>query len=232
MFSRYSLERRALVAAKTEDVRLRLERLFWKHGLPRFTLNDNCPPLGSMGLGRLSRLGVWLPRLGVQPIFIEPDHFEQNGRHERFHETLTAEAASPPRVSIRAQQAAFDRIRAEQDDERPHEALGMRTPSQIYAHSLREMPISSREHEFAEGVEARRVRRDGMTKWEGGYVFIDEAMAHELMRAGASRRRTLVRATGIDEDRRASRAIGNRGRARRIRRSIQCHPCARTAFNR
>jgi len=172
VFSRYSFECRALVAPKLEDVRLRLERLFWKHGLPRFMLSDNGPPFGSKGLGRLSRLGVWLLRLGVQPIFIEPGHPEQNGRHERFHETLKAETASPPRASIRAQQAAFDRFRPQYNDERPHEALAMRTPSQLYTPSPREMPIALREHEYAEGVEARRVRRDGTIKWAGGYVFI------------------------------------------------------------
>lgn len=171
VFSRYSLECRALVAPKLEDVRLRLERLFWKHGLPRYELNDNGPPFGSNGLGRLSRLGV-------QPIFIEPGHPEQNGRHERFHETLEAETATPPRASIRAQQAAVDRFRAECNDERPHEALGMRTPSQRYASSRRQMPIPLGEHEYPETVE---VRRDGTIKWDGGYVFIGEAMVHELI---------------------------------------------------
>jgi transposase InsO family protein len=86
--SRFSLECRALVAPKLEDVRYRLEATFREFGLPSFMLSDNGPPFGSRGLGGLSRLGVWLLRLGVQPIFIEPGRPDQNGRHERFHETL------------------------------------------------------------------------------------------------------------------------------------------------
>ncbi|MEQ1735636.1 MAG: integrase core domain-containing protein [Rhodoglobus sp.] len=66
--------------------------------------------MGSNGVGRLPRLGVWLVRAGVIPVLIEPDRPPQNGRHERFHETLKAETASPPSVSIRAQQASFDRF--------------------------------------------------------------------------------------------------------------------------
>lgn len=181
VYSRASLECRALVSPKLEDVRCWLEAAFWKYGLPKLVLSDNGAPFGSNGLGRLSRLGVWLLRLGVQPVFIEPGRPDQNGRHERFHETLKAETATPPRASIRAQQAAFDKFRAEYNDVRPHEALGMCTPSKLYRPSPRQMPISLQEHEYPSSMEARRVRRDGTIKWAGGYVFIGEAMAHEIV---------------------------------------------------
>jgi transposase InsO family protein len=59
----------------------------------------------------LSRLSVWLLRLGVQPLLIEPGKPEQHGKHERFHETLMAETATPPRGSISAQRAAFNPFR-------------------------------------------------------------------------------------------------------------------------
>jgi transposase InsO family protein len=113
-------------------VRYRLEAVFWRHGLPSFMLSDTGPPFGSSGLGRLSRLGVWLLRLGVQPIFIEPGRPDQNGRHERFHETLKAETATPPRASIREQQVAFQRFQQHYNEERPHEALSMRVPADLY----------------------------------------------------------------------------------------------------
>ena len=180
-FSRMSLECRALVAPKLEDVRQRLEALFWKQGLPKFMLSDNGPPFASQDLGKLSRLGVSLVRLGVQPIFIEPGRPDQNGRHERFHETLKAETAMPPRASVRAQQDAFDSFRSQYNTERPHEALDMRTPAQPYAPSPRKMPMSLPDHEYASGLEARRVRRDGSIKWAGGFLFIGEAMAHEIV---------------------------------------------------
>lgn len=180
-FSRMSLECRALVAPKLEDVRQRLEALFWKQGLPKFMLSDNGPPFASQDLGKLSRLGVSLVRLGVQPVFIEPGRPDQNGRHERFHETLKAETAMPPRASVRAQQDAFDSFRSQYNTERPHEALDMRTPAQPYAPSPRKMPMSLPDHEYASGLEARRVRRDGSIKWAGGFLFIGEAMAHEIV---------------------------------------------------
>jgi len=181
VFSRVSLECRAMVSPKLEDVKLRLEGLFEEQGLPAAMLSDTGPPFASQGLGRLSRLGVWLVRLGVRPIFIEPGHPEQNGRHERFHETLKTETATPPRVSVRAQQAAFDRFRVHYNEERPHEALGMLVPSDLYKPSKRSMPSFLAEHEYPDHYEVRRVRKDGAMKWGGGFIFVGEAMAGELV---------------------------------------------------
>jgi len=177
--TRASLELRAMVAPKLEDVQYRLELLFWELGLPWAILSDNGPPFASRGIGGLSRLSVWLLRLGVLPIYIQPGHPEQNGRHERFHETVKAETATPPRASIRAQQSAFSGWRVEYNDERPHEALGMRMPGELYVPSERQMPLVLPEHEYDDAFEIRRVRRDGSMKWGGGFVFVGEALAGE-----------------------------------------------------
>lgn len=181
VFSRASLLCRAMVGPKLVDVQMQLEALFRRYGLPRYMLSDNGPPFGANGLGGLSRLSVWLLRLGVIPVFIEPGRPDQNGRHERFHETLLAEAVDPPRASVRAQQAAFDAFQYGYNCERPHEALGMRRPWDLYRPSTREMPRELPDHEYSDGFEARCVRRDGTIKWNGGYVFVGEAMAHEVV---------------------------------------------------
>lgn len=181
VYSRASLECRALVAPKLEDVQYRLEVVFCELGLPRFMLSDNGPPFGSRGLGGLTRLSVWLLRLGVEPVFIQPGHPEQNGRHERFHQTLKAETANPPRASIRAQQAAFDRFTREYNEERPHESLGLRPPAELYTRSERDMPYHVPEHEYGDEFEVRRVRRDGSLKWKASNIFLGEAFAGELV---------------------------------------------------
>ena len=181
VFSRASLECRAMVSPKLDDVRWRLESLFWSHGLPKFMLSDNGPPFGSVGLGGLSRLGVWLLRHGVRPLFIEPGHPEQNGRHERFHETLKAETAMPPRATIRAQQSAFTWWQRHYNEERPHEAIDMRVPAALYRPSTRSMTMGTPEHEYPTRYEQRRVRRDGSMKWAGGYLFVGEAFVDETV---------------------------------------------------
>lgn len=179
--SRAALECRAMVSPKLEDVRYRLEKTFDRYGLPKFFLSDNGAPFASRGLGGLSRLGVWALRLGVRMIFIEPGRPDQNGRHERYHETLKAETATPPRSSIRAQQAAFDLFRRRYNEERPHEALGMRVPADVYVNSPRHLPLDVPEFTYPENFELRAVRSDGTIKWAGRFVFVGEAMAHETL---------------------------------------------------
>lgn len=179
--SRASIVCQAMVSPKSADVRQRLERAFRAYGMPRFMLSDGGPPFGSTGLGRLSRLGVWLVRVGVVPLLIEPGRPDQNGRHERFHETLKAETASPPSSSIRAQQASFDRFQQVYNDERPHEALGMKTPAEVYELSPRQLPEKPAEHSYAAGLDPRRVRPDGSIKWAGALVFVGEAFGGEVV---------------------------------------------------
>jgi putative transposase len=180
-FSRASLVCHAMVAPKLGDVQRRLAATFAAFGLPRFMLSDSGPPFGSNGLGRLSRLGVWLMRIGVVPVLIEPGRPDQNGRHERFHETLKAETASPPRGSIRSQQAAFDQFQRTYNEERPHEALGMKTPAEVHELSPRQLPTDPPPHNYGDGLEQRSVRPDGAIKWAGGQVFVGEAFAGEVV---------------------------------------------------
>ena len=140
------------MAPQLGDVPRRLELAFQEFGLPRFLLSDSGPPFGSTGLARLSRLGVWLLRLGIQPVFIEPGRPDQNGRHEQFHETLKAETANPPKATVPAQQAAFTTFQRIYNQERPHEALAMRTPSELYAASSRAIPAALPEQEYPAGA--------------------------------------------------------------------------------
>lgn len=93
--SRYLVEVR--IAPPTHDgVKTILTRVFNEIGLPDAIRSDNGSPFGSTGAGGLSRLSVWLLRLGVEPRFIPPSSPQDNGRHERMHRTLKAETAKPP----------------------------------------------------------------------------------------------------------------------------------------
>lgn len=179
--SRASLVCQAMVSPKLDDVKLRLEDAFWQFGRPRYLLSDNGPPFASSGLARLSRLGVWLLRLDIQPVFIDPGRPDQNGRHERFHETLKAETASPPKATMAAQQRSFGSFQVIYNESRPHEALDMRVPAEVYEFSDRAMLRALPEHEYPEGFEARRVRPDGSIKWGGKSAFVGQAFQGEVI---------------------------------------------------
>ena len=114
------------------------ERVFKERGLPKAIRTDNGVPFSSpCALFGLSKLSVWWLRLGIAIERIKPGHPEQNGRHERMHLTLKKEATKPPGDNLLQQQETFDRFIDEFNTERPHEALEMKCPNEVYATSPR-----------------------------------------------------------------------------------------------
>jgi hypothetical protein len=115
--------------------------------------------------------------LGVWPERIEPGCPEQNGRHERMHRTLKAEVAATPSANLRLQQRALDRFRLEYNVERPHEAIGQRTPAELYTPSPRPFPNRLPQIVYPTGAIVRRVKPCGDIKFEGERYFLSEALA-------------------------------------------------------
>ena len=102
--SRYLLRCQAVAQTDGEHVRPVFDAAFCEFGLPLAIRSDNGPPFASVGAGGLSRLAVWWIKLGVRPERIEPGKPTQNGRHERMHRTLKADAADPPAATLAEQQ--------------------------------------------------------------------------------------------------------------------------------
>jgi len=114
------------------------ERAFKDLGLPRAIRTDNGSPFASANsLFGLTKLSVWWLRLGIAIERIKPGHPQQNGRHERMHLTLKKEATKPAAQNFLQQQARFDQFIEIFNQERPHQALGMRYPAELYRPSPR-----------------------------------------------------------------------------------------------
>lgn len=136
--SRYLLACEAFESTKEAPVIEAFVHLFRERGLPAAIRTDNGLPFASPnGLYNLSKLSVWWLRLGIGIERIRPGHPQQNGRHERMHLTLKKEATRPPGMNMLQQQAKFDRFVHEFNGERPHEALAMKTPAEVYTPSTR-----------------------------------------------------------------------------------------------
>ena len=114
------------------------ERLFRERGLPTNIRSDNGVPFASAhALFNLSKLAVWWLRLGIGIERIKPGHPQQNGRHERMHLTLKKETTKPAAANFLQQQARFDNFIEIFNNERPHEALDMKCPAEVYQPSNR-----------------------------------------------------------------------------------------------
>lgn len=136
--SRYVLLCEALESTRESLAITAFERLFQERGLPQAIRSDNGVPFASPNsLFNLSKLSVWWLRLGIRIERIKPGRPQQNGRHERMHLTLKKEATRPPGMNSLQQQAKFDAFVEEFNTERPHEAIGMKIPAEIYTPSAR-----------------------------------------------------------------------------------------------
>jgi putative transposase len=136
--TRYLLTCEALATTKEGYAFAVFERAFKEFGLPKAIRTDNGVPFASAhALFGLSKLAVWWLRLGIRIERIKPGHPQQNGRHERMHLTLKKEATKPAAANFLQQQAKFDEFIACYNRERPHQALGMRYPAELYTASPR-----------------------------------------------------------------------------------------------
>lgn len=114
------------------------ERVFKEYGLPKTIRTDNGVPFASpYALFGLSKLSVWWLRLGISIERIKPGNPQQNGRHERTHLTLKKEATKPAGDNLLQQQETFDRFIEEFNRQRPHQALEMKYPEEVYRPSPR-----------------------------------------------------------------------------------------------
>jgi transposase InsO family protein len=165
--TRYLLQCEGMTEPRFEPVQQHLTRAFREYGMPRRIRSDNGPPFASLGWGGLSRLSVWWIQLGVTPERIEPGKPQQNGRHERMHRTLKQETASPPCGTMLEQQRLFDRFRGTFNDDRPHEALGQRTPASRYTSSHRAFPDKLCAPTYPETMRVLRVDAKGRFSFFG-----------------------------------------------------------------
>jgi len=156
-------------------------RLFHEYGVPTRIRSDNGVPFASMALGRLSRLSVWWIKLGILPDLIEPASPQQNGRHERMHVDLKAEATIPPAANRSAQQRRFNAFRYDFNEVRPHEAHGQRPPASVYEASKRSMPSKLEPPEYPAHFEVRKVSTNGGIRWSSEWVNVSHLLGGEFI---------------------------------------------------
>ncbi len=136
--SRYLLTCEALSTTQEQFAFTVFERTFKDFGLPHAIRTDNGVPFASaQALYGLSKLAVWWLRLGIAIERIQPGHPQQNGRHERMHLTLKKEATKPAAANVLQQQARFDTFVTQYNQDRPHQALDMKVPADLYERSDR-----------------------------------------------------------------------------------------------
>ena len=156
-----------LKSAKTE-----FTRVFRKYGIPKQMHTDNGSPFGSVAaIQRFTRLSYWFIELGIMPVFSDPAHPEQNGRHERMHRDLKAACAKPSAYDLTAQQRRLNKFVKEYNNIRPHEALDMETPASVHNFSTRPFPEKISNFDYDSEMKVLKVTQNGAMRW-GAYNWV------------------------------------------------------------
>jgi len=189
--SRFCVLLRACEGETHDIVKPLLEEAFRLYGLPHSIYADNGPPWASSMQGQWTRLGVWLLKLGVRLILGRPYHPQGRGKIERFHRSMKAEALSMRALQdIRQADAVLREWRHVYNFQRPHEALDMRTPSQLYQPSPRPFPEKLPEVSYEEGEIVRKVLSGkGYISFRGRLWRMPDAFRGELV---------AIRPTNVD----------------------------------
>ena len=116
--------------------------------------------------------------LGVDPVYSDPAHPEQNGRHERMHRELKGDATRPPAYSLSPQQRKLNSFLREYNELRPHKALDNTTPARVHVHSPREYPNRIQPWDYPKHFVVRYVSRNAAIRWKSySWVMVATPLA-------------------------------------------------------
>jgi putative transposase len=176
-FSRYVLCLRMLSSMAATAAKPVFERLFQARGLPKVIRVDNGAPFACTSApGGLSRLSAWWTSLGIRVSFGRPAHPQDNGSHERMHADMANEMEADPAGTPKAQQRIADLWRRQFNTVRPHEAIGMKTPADLYRPSSRRYR-GVRLPSYPRNQAVRRVTRLGCVHYAGRTIFVSESVS-------------------------------------------------------
>jgi putative transposase len=170
-WTRYVLDLRAVADARAQTVRACFEQLFERNGVPEAIRSDNGVPFASStGVLGLSKLSAWWVALGIDLERGRPGCPQDNGAHERFHLDIERELRGEE------QQASFDEWRRTFNEERPHEALAMKRPAELYQPSPRKFEGTPNDLKYPK-MEPRCVSNVGTIHYGKQRIFISTALS-------------------------------------------------------
>ena len=125
-YTRECMAIRAARRIRSDDVMHALTGLFASNGVPGHIRSDNGPEFTAKAVRD------WLPRVGVETLFIEPGSPWENGYDESFNGKLRDELLNGEIFySLNEVEILTERRRREHNNERPHSALGQMAPARF-----------------------------------------------------------------------------------------------------
>ena len=152
---------------------------FYEYGMPDSVLSDNGAQFAGFRQG-YTQFEKWLMNHDVLPIHGRIKHPQTQGKIERFHRAMNQELLKHyiPKDIADAERVLND-WRNCYNNERPHEALGMRRPSDIYVPSTRTYSDRVDKYEYSGQYHVIKVNNWGYVRFGGRQIYLSETMIDE-----------------------------------------------------
>ena len=152
---------------------------FYEYGMPNSVLSDNGAQFAGFRQG-YTQFEKWLMNHNVLPIHGRIKHPQTQGKIERFHRAMNQEILkhyTPKDISDA--ERVFDEWRDCYNNERPHEALGMKCPSDIYIPSERAYCDQVAKYEYSGKYHVIKVNNWGYVRFDRWQIYLSETMIDE-----------------------------------------------------
>ena len=160
-------------------VKKSFEGAFREYGIPESILSDNGAQFAGFKQG-YTQFEKWLMCLDVLPIHGRIKHPQTQGKIERFHRSMKDELLKHNTFeNADAANAALQEWRYKYNYIRPHEALGMKCPGEVYIPSSREYREDIPRWEYGGQYHVLKVNSWGYIRFDRFQVYLSETMIDE-----------------------------------------------------
>lgn len=163
--------------SSTENVVLpTFKAAFTEYGIPDSVLSDNGAQFAGFRKG-FTQFEKWLMDHDVLPIHGRIKHPQTQGKIERFHRTMKHEFLKYNRFeNVSEANAALQQWRNKYNYVRPHEALGMKCPADVYSASDRQYHDKVSTFEYGGQHHVIKVNSWGYVRFAGWQIYLSETM--------------------------------------------------------
>jgi len=177
--SRFSI----LIDAKPDScgVKDSFKLAFLSYGMPDSILSDNGSQFAGLR-GGYTGFERWLMDYDILPIHGRIMHPQTQGKIERFHRTMNQELLKHSTFADLADvDMHLQNWRRKYNEIRPHEALGLKAPAQVYVPSLREYHEKPDKFEFSGLYPVRKVNNHGYLRFGPVQIYLSDTMINTYL---------------------------------------------------
>ena len=165
----------------TLGVKESFRQAFLSFGMPEAVLSDNGSQFAGFRGGYTS-FERWLMDHEILPIHGRIMHPQTQGKIERFHRTMNQELLKNTRFAdLNDADMQLQNWRRKYNEVRPHEALGMKPPAQVYIPSTRLYTDVVARYDYDGSCQVYKVNNWGYLRWASSRIYLSETMANAYL---------------------------------------------------